>query len=290
MAIQLIINREWGLAKNENPNQGAFIIDELTDLVEEAVLKEFEAISERGGVLGAMETGYQSFTRGRAATRLNRSMRTRRCTKGAMSMSARLCSSPASYGALCSARSMRSTISVRRATDRFKSSAEMPPVAALRQRVRIGYALDRGERLFARHALQLGLDVLDERRQLHRPSRHFFRVLGPQAHARAGIGARRGQARLRIGVLQVLVDDARFGEHLFAVDQHRDQARGIEREEFGLELIETPQLEVVAGPRQPLLGQADAHLLAAGRVRAVTELDRCRRPGTPRPYWISVRG
>src|SRR5207302_9868486 len=59
MAIQLIINREWGLAKNENPNQGSFIVDELTDLVEEAVLKEFEAISERGGVLGAMETGYQ---------------------------------------------------------------------------------------------------------------------------------------------------------------------------------------------------------------------------------------
>ena len=59
MAIQLIINREWGLAKNENPNQGSFIIDELTDLVEEAVLKEFEAITERGGVLGAMETGYQ---------------------------------------------------------------------------------------------------------------------------------------------------------------------------------------------------------------------------------------
>ncbi len=59
LAIQLIINREWGLAKNENPNQGAFIIDELTDLVEEAVLKEFEAISSRGGVLGAMETGYQ---------------------------------------------------------------------------------------------------------------------------------------------------------------------------------------------------------------------------------------
>ena len=59
MAIQLIINREWGLAKNENPNQGSFIIDQLTDLVEEAVLKEFEAISERGGVLGAMETGYQ---------------------------------------------------------------------------------------------------------------------------------------------------------------------------------------------------------------------------------------
>ena len=59
MAIQMIINREWGLAKNENPNQGAFIIDELTDLVEEAVLKEFEAISGRGGVLGAMETGYQ---------------------------------------------------------------------------------------------------------------------------------------------------------------------------------------------------------------------------------------
>jgi methylmalonyl-CoA mutase len=59
MAIQLIINREWGLAKNENPNQGAFIIEELTELVEEAVLKEFEAIAERGGVLGAMETGYQ---------------------------------------------------------------------------------------------------------------------------------------------------------------------------------------------------------------------------------------
>ena len=59
MAIQLIINREWGLAKNENPNQGSFIIEELTDLVEEAVLKEFEAITERGGVLGAMETGYQ---------------------------------------------------------------------------------------------------------------------------------------------------------------------------------------------------------------------------------------
>ena len=59
MAVQLIINREWGLGKNENPNQGSFIIEELTDLVEEAVLKEFEAISERGGVLGAMETGYQ---------------------------------------------------------------------------------------------------------------------------------------------------------------------------------------------------------------------------------------
>ena len=59
MAIQMIINREWGVAKNENPNQGSFIIDDLTDLVEEAVLKEFEAISSRGGVLGAMETGYQ---------------------------------------------------------------------------------------------------------------------------------------------------------------------------------------------------------------------------------------
>jgi methylmalonyl-CoA mutase len=59
MAIQMIINREWGLAKNENPNQGAFVIDELTELVEEAVLGEFEKISERGGVLGAMETGYQ---------------------------------------------------------------------------------------------------------------------------------------------------------------------------------------------------------------------------------------
>ncbi|MDB5987871.1 MAG: methylmalonyl-CoA mutase [Nevskia sp.] len=59
MAIQLIINREFGLAKNENSLQGSFIIDELTDLVEEAVLKEFEAIANRGGVLGAMETGYQ---------------------------------------------------------------------------------------------------------------------------------------------------------------------------------------------------------------------------------------
>ncbi len=59
MAIQLIINREWGLAKNENPNQGSFIIEELTDLVEEAVLREFDAIADRGGVLGAMETGYQ---------------------------------------------------------------------------------------------------------------------------------------------------------------------------------------------------------------------------------------
>ena len=59
MAIQLIVNKEWGLAKNENSNQGSFIIEELTDLVEEAVLKEFERISDRGGVLGAMETGYQ---------------------------------------------------------------------------------------------------------------------------------------------------------------------------------------------------------------------------------------
>jgi methylmalonyl-CoA mutase len=59
LAIQLIIGREWGLAMNENPLQGSFIVDELTDLVEEAVLREFEAISARGGVLGAMETGYQ---------------------------------------------------------------------------------------------------------------------------------------------------------------------------------------------------------------------------------------
>lgn len=59
MAIQLIINRELGLAKNENPLQGSFIIEELTDLVEEAVLREFDRISERGGVLGAMETMYQ---------------------------------------------------------------------------------------------------------------------------------------------------------------------------------------------------------------------------------------
>jgi methylmalonyl-CoA mutase len=59
MAIQLIINRELGLAKNENPIQGAFIIEELTDLVEQAVLAEFKAINDRGGVLGAMETMYQ---------------------------------------------------------------------------------------------------------------------------------------------------------------------------------------------------------------------------------------
>ena len=62
MAIQLIINRELGLAKNENPIQGSFIIEELTDLVEDAVLKEFDRITERGGVLGAMETMYQRST------------------------------------------------------------------------------------------------------------------------------------------------------------------------------------------------------------------------------------
>ena len=59
LAIQLVINQEWGLAMNENPYQGSFIVDELTDLVEEAVLAEFDRIAERGGVLGAMETGYQ---------------------------------------------------------------------------------------------------------------------------------------------------------------------------------------------------------------------------------------
>jgi methylmalonyl-CoA mutase len=59
LAIQLIINREWGLTKNENPNQGSFIFEELTRLVEEAVLMEFDRITERGGVLGAMEKGYQ---------------------------------------------------------------------------------------------------------------------------------------------------------------------------------------------------------------------------------------
>ncbi|RAY11013.1 methylmalonyl-CoA mutase [Actinomadura craniellae] len=59
LAIQLIINREWGLAMNENPLQGSYVVDHLTDLVEEAVLAEFDRISERGGVLGAMETGYQ---------------------------------------------------------------------------------------------------------------------------------------------------------------------------------------------------------------------------------------
>ncbi len=59
LAIQLVIGKEWGLAMNENPLQGSFVVDELTDLVEEAVLAEFDRISERGGVLGAMETGYQ---------------------------------------------------------------------------------------------------------------------------------------------------------------------------------------------------------------------------------------
>ena len=59
LAIQLIITKEWGLSVNENPLQGSFIVEELTDLVEEAVLAELERISERGGVLGAMETGYQ---------------------------------------------------------------------------------------------------------------------------------------------------------------------------------------------------------------------------------------
>ncbi|WP_019815502.1 fused isobutyryl-CoA mutase/GTPase IcmF [Saccharomonospora saliphila] len=59
LAIQMIINKEWGLSGNENPLQGSFVIEELTDLVEEAVLAEFERITERGGVLGAMETGYQ---------------------------------------------------------------------------------------------------------------------------------------------------------------------------------------------------------------------------------------
>ena len=59
MAIQLIINRELGTAKNENPNQGSFLIEELTDLVEEAVLLEFKRLTDRGGVLGAMEKMYQ---------------------------------------------------------------------------------------------------------------------------------------------------------------------------------------------------------------------------------------
>src|SRR5690606_31969098 len=59
LAIQLIINKEFGLARNENPMQGAFITDELTDLVESAILAEFDRLTERGGVLGAMETMYQ---------------------------------------------------------------------------------------------------------------------------------------------------------------------------------------------------------------------------------------
>jgi methylmalonyl-CoA mutase len=59
LAIQMIIDKEWGLSMNENPLQGSFVVDELTDLVEEAVLAEFDRLTERGGVLGAMETGYQ---------------------------------------------------------------------------------------------------------------------------------------------------------------------------------------------------------------------------------------
>ncbi len=59
LAIQMIIDQEWGLAGNENPLQGSYIVEQLTDLVEEAVLLEFDRIAERGGVLGAMETGYQ---------------------------------------------------------------------------------------------------------------------------------------------------------------------------------------------------------------------------------------
>jgi methylmalonyl-CoA mutase len=59
LAIQLIITKEWGLAANENPLQGSFIVEELTDLLEAAVLAELDNLSERGGVLGAMETGYQ---------------------------------------------------------------------------------------------------------------------------------------------------------------------------------------------------------------------------------------
>ncbi len=59
LAIQMIIDKEWGLSMNENPLQGSFVVDELTDLVEEMVLQEFDRIAQRGGVLGAMETGYQ---------------------------------------------------------------------------------------------------------------------------------------------------------------------------------------------------------------------------------------
>jgi methylmalonyl-CoA mutase len=59
LAIQMVIDKEWGLSANENPLQGSYVVDELTDLVEAAVLAEFDRIAERGGVLGAMETGYQ---------------------------------------------------------------------------------------------------------------------------------------------------------------------------------------------------------------------------------------
>ena len=59
LAIQMIIDKEWGLSASENPLQGSYVVDELTDLVEEAVLAEFDRLADRGGVLGAMETGYQ---------------------------------------------------------------------------------------------------------------------------------------------------------------------------------------------------------------------------------------
>src|SRR5690606_13793587 len=58
LAIQLVINEEWGLSLNENPNQGSYVLEELTDLVEAAVLAEMDRLADRGGVLGAMETGY----------------------------------------------------------------------------------------------------------------------------------------------------------------------------------------------------------------------------------------
>ena len=59
LAIQLILQREWGLCRTDNPNQGSFVLERLTDRVEQAVLDEFDRLAERGGVLGAMETGYQ---------------------------------------------------------------------------------------------------------------------------------------------------------------------------------------------------------------------------------------
>jgi methylmalonyl-CoA mutase len=111
MAIQLIINREWGLAKNENPNQGAFIIEELTELVEEAVLASSSASAERGGVLGAMETGYQ---RGRS--------RKRACTTRCSSTPASCPSSASTPSATRTATPVPDKLELARSTEEEKQS------------------------------------------------------------------------------------------------------------------------------------------------------------------------
>ena len=90
VAIQLIINRELGLNKNQNPWQGSFLIDQLTDLVEEAVYQEFDRIAERGGVLGAMETMYQRGRSRKRASTTNHASTTARCRSSA---SIRFCAS-----------------------------------------------------------------------------------------------------------------------------------------------------------------------------------------------------